>query len=524
MKLAERLLCVALCGALLSGCAHEHASDESHPHESSSADEQAEGGHGHAPGAIVVTAWTERTELFMEYPALVAGESAEFLAHLTDLRDFSPVTRGRLVCTFRKTDGTKVTATAEEPARPGIFVPQVVLAKPGVYEMELRLEGSQIGDLHRVADVLVHPSTADVPHPEEEDAEGISFLKEQQWKTPFRTEMAATRSLAASVEALGEIMPKAQSHAEVPAQVEGVMSADQNADMPSIGTWVTQGQVLAVISPPAETESMLLRIRNEYLLAEAEYNRAQRLFDRQAVPEKRLEQARLQYQTRKASYDHIARQVDFSADGADGEVTAPHFHIEAPIAGFVEDIHFHLGQSVNAGQKLFTVTNPDRVWLKARVPLTVFPRIDEVRGATFTVEGQDRVFRVSQLDGRLISVSDAVDQVTRTVPIIFEVDNPDRLLKINLFAEVAVHTGEPLDALAVPSEAVIDNNGTPVVYVQVEGESFEERSVQTGIVDGAYTQIERGLEPGEHVVVEGGYQVRLASLSTSVPAGHGHAH
>jgi multidrug efflux pump subunit AcrA (membrane-fusion protein) len=117
-----------------------------------------------------------------------------------------------------------------------------------------------------------------------------------------------------------------------------------------------------------------------------------------------------------------------------------------------------------------------------------------------------------------------VDPITRTVPVLFEVDNPKRQLKINLFAEVALYTGDAVDGLAVPSEALIDSDGTPVLYVQVEGEAFVERSVQTGIVDGGYTQITSGLEAGEHVVVVGAYQVRLASLSTSVPTGHGHAH
>ena len=532
MTQIKRLLSAALCGALFVACVddhgHGHASDGSHVEEVAQVNEpengHAEGAHGHAPGAIAVTLWTEQTELFMEYPALVIGEEAEFLAHLTDLRDFSPVTQGKLVCTFQQAGGTEVRVTAEQPSRPGIFIPVVVFSEPGIYDMVLRLEGPQVEDLIRVTDVQVYASAAEVPHEEDEEEASVSFLKEQQWKTPFRTETANIRSLSASVQTLGEILPKAQAHAEVPAPVEGVMLADQNTGMPSVGTWVKKGQVLAVISPPAETESMLMRIRNDFLLAEAEYNRVQRLFEHQAIPEKRLEETRLHYQMRKASYDRIAQQVDFSTEDAEGDIPTLHFYIEAPINGFVEESHFHLGQSVRAGEKLFTLTNPDRVWLKAKVPLTVYPRIEQVRDASFTVEGYDGSFQVSQLNGRLISVGNAVDPTTRTVPVLFEVDNPNHLLKINLFAEVAIYTGVAVDGLAVPSEAIIDNDGTPVVYVQAEGEAFVERTVQTGIVDGEYTQITSGLEAGEQVVVIGAYQVRLASLSTSVPTGHGHGH
>ena len=521
MSFTKYLLCAGLC-ALALGCTDDHDHGEgAHGEEAAHAEEEAHG-HGHAPGAIAVTLWSERTELFMEYPPLVVGEEAEFLAHLTELRDFSPVTRGRLICTFQKADGTRVEVQSDQPTRPGIFIPKVTFREPGSYEMELRLEGPQVEDVLHVRTVIVYAAAEQVPHEEEAGGEEpISFLKEQQWKTAFSTAPARRHPLSASVQATGEILPRAQAHAEVPALVGGVIQADQNVDMPSIGTWVKKGQILAVISPPAETESTLMRIRNEYLLAQAEYQRTQRLFARQAIAEKRVEQARLYYQARKASYDRVAQQVDFSSDDSQPSL---HYHVEAPIDGYVEEIHVHLGQTVTSGEKLFTVTNPERVWLKAQVPLTQYAHIGRVRDATFSVEGLERAFRVSALGGRVISVGNTIDRNTRTVPVIFEVDNPDHLLKINLFADVRVHTGEVVETLAIPSTALLDDEGTPVVYVQAEGEAFFKRPVQTGIVDGDLTQILSGLAEGEWVVTEGAYQVRLASMSSSVPTGHGHAH
>ncbi len=64
----------------------------------------------------------------------------------------------------------------------------------------------------------------------------------------------------------------------------------------------------------------------------------------------------------------------------------------------------------------------------------------------------------------------------------------------------------------------------PVAYVHVEGESFAKRLLTTGITDKGFTQILSGISKGERVTTVGGYQVRLASLSTSVPSGHGHEH
>ena len=76
---------------------------------------------------------------------------------------------------------------------------------------------------------------------------------------------------------------------------------------------------------------------------------------------------------------------------------------------------------------------------------------------------------------------------------------------------------------AVPAAALIDDAGRPIVFVQREGETFERRAVTVGPRSGDLVQIIEGVKPGERVVTKGAYLVRLASLSTSVPA-HGHVH
>ena len=52
-------------------------------------------------GTVAVTRWTDATELFMEYPPLVAGETARFAVHLTDLKSFKPLTEGRVTVELR---------------------------------------------------------------------------------------------------------------------------------------------------------------------------------------------------------------------------------------------------------------------------------------------------------------------------------------------------------------------------------------------------------------------------------------
>src|SRR5919106_3106996 len=84
------------------------------------------GGDAAAPEAelptLDVTSWTDKTELFMEYPPLVAGQEALFAVHLTRLSDFSAMTAGRPRLEFTpESGGTPAVLQGQEPSRPGVF-------------------------------------------------------------------------------------------------------------------------------------------------------------------------------------------------------------------------------------------------------------------------------------------------------------------------------------------------------------------------------------------------------------------
>ena len=81
-----------------------------------------------------------------------------------------------------------------------------------------------------------------------------------------------------------------------------------------------------------------------------------------------------------------------------------------------------------------------------------------------------------------------------------------------------------LHQVAVPDAAIREEDGLHVAYVEVGGESFERRVLDRGPGDGSWTIVRRGLAAGERVVIEGAYQVRLASLGEVTPADHGHLH
>jgi len=124
---------------------------------------------------------------------------------------------------------------------------------------------------------------------------------------------------------------------------------------------------------------------------------------------------------------------------------------------------------------------------------------------------------------RTVSLGSIIDSVSRTLPVIYEVANPEGTYKVGMTAQVAVGTGQPVEGVVIPAAAVLDEDGRPIAYVQTDGERFEKRELTISGTGGDRVLVGSGIKAGDRVVTGSAYQVRLASLSTSVPA-HGHEH
>jgi multidrug efflux pump subunit AcrA (membrane-fusion protein) len=173
---------------------------------------------------------------------------------------------------------------------------------------------------------------------------------------------------------------------------------------------------------------------------------------------------------------------------------------------------------------MFHIVDTERLWLEVSVAEADLGRLRNPRRAWFSIEGFPHSFAIDPATGgELVAFGTLVDPVRRTVPLVFELPNPDGALRVGMFADVRVATGEQAEDAAVPIAAVVEEAGQDVVYVMRGGESFERRVVRLGIRDGDYVQVIEGVAPGERVVTRGAYLVRLAGASPAA-AGHGHAH
>ncbi|MDT8369948.1 MAG: efflux RND transporter periplasmic adaptor subunit [Longimicrobiales bacterium] len=460
--------------------------------------------------SVVVTQWNDSTELFLEYPHLVAGEATgNWAIHLTDLEDFKPIRSGRLTVRFVSGEAVRQTFTIEEVARDGIFLLDPVIDAPGTYRVELDLESPQVTSRHTLSRVTVFADEAEAPRAGDEEGGGIAFLKEQQWQIPFEVVPAREDAVARTVTAPGEIVVPDGALVEVSAPVDGIAEAASNRGAPSVGQRVRAGDLLVLLSPTAQADGFA-EIRSRLERLEREVARTERLHAVGAVAERRLEEARHDLEVTRAQAD---------AMGMSGEGGEYRLRLTAPMTGVVAARSFVPGGRVEAGASLFTLVDPTTAWLRLRIPASVASSLPESVRATFTIEGSDHLHETAGL----ISVGRVIDPRTRTVPATFEVTAPGDRFTFGQLARAAVAVGGVESGVVIPNRAIVDDNGTPVAYVQLGGESFERRILTLGAGDGRRTHVVAGIRPGERVVTTGAYQVRLASMSGGEFAG-GHAH
>ena len=86
-----------------------------------------------------------------------------------------------------------------------------------------------------------------------------------------------------------------------------------------------------------------------------------------------------------------------------------------------------------------------------------------------------------------------------------------------MFADLLVETNRRQTALAVPKDAVVDEGGEVVVYLQRGGETFERRRVEVGIRDANQVEIRNGLAAGDRVATKGAYTIRLSTCPARSP-------
>jgi cobalt-zinc-cadmium efflux system membrane fusion protein len=254
-------------------------------------------------------------------------------------------------------------------------------------------------------------------------------------------------------------------------------------------------------------------------LAEKTHAMTQDLFDHQAASRIALQQAENDLAKTKTA---IARAGEaLSVIGLDprkaGEAGALRALIPvfSPAAGTVIDRMVTVGQFVPADSTpLLTIADLSSVW----VLVDVFERDIHLIRVGQTVQVTAVAYPERRFTALVQRIDDKVNAESRTLKVRLLVDNPEMLLKPEMFISASVEIGGGT-SLSAPARAVFTEAGKSYVYVQTGPRTFERRAVNAAPRGAGRLHILSGLRPGDKVVTEGTLLVNQRQLQQQAPQG-----
>jgi membrane fusion protein (multidrug efflux system) len=296
------------------------------------------------------------------------------------------------------------------------------------------------------------------------------------------------------------------SRADILATYEATTTIASDADAPVVakvggevvsllveeGDLVSQGQVLAELDGE--------RLRLEMLSAKAnldqvqsEYERYTDLAARGLVSEAMFESLKYDLEALEAAYELARLNFDYSK-------------IRAPIEGVVSSREIKLGQSIDASDVLFRITDTSELLAYLQIPQAELGKFAAGQFATLTVDAMPETTFAATIE----RISPTIDMRNGTFRATAFIDNGSGELAPGMFARFSIAYERHIDALVIPREAIVEEDDQASVYVVANGAVIR-RTIEVGIESDNFVEVVDGLAGDEEIVVTGQSSLRDGS-------------
>ena len=284
------------------------------------------------------------------------------------------------------------------------------------------------------------------------------------------------------------------------------------------GSQVTAGAPLLYVSSPdlANAISTYRKARNREVLARRVLDRAKDMLAHGAIADKDLDTAEADFNDAGTDVQNSLQALKIfgitsqEIDQAErqGVPISPELAVRAPISGIVVQKLILPGQFIQAGTTVcFMLSDVSTVWTQGHIFDRDLPSIHV--GDTVS---EHNVSIHRDFHGVVSYIGALVDPTTRTTPVRIVTQNPEGLLKKDMFVEADIHTRTHKNVLAVPISAVLhDSQNEPFVYVEVEPGKFAQRQIIAGAQQNDAVEVLGGLKPSERVVSQGSVFLQFSS-------------
>lgn len=270
------------------------------------------------------------------------------------------------------------------------------------------------------------------------------------------------------------------------------------------GERVKKGQLLARLDTAdlgarlREKQSNLDSARSALNLAAINREKAITLTQRGVKSQTALDEAENAWRNARANVAALEQQLTMARKGVNDAA------IYAPIDGLVAERYVNPGERVAVDAKLFVIADLDTIEVEALVPARDMPQLRVGQKIVLRVEGfGDRIF-----DGHIERINPTAQSGSRSIPVYILLKNPDHVLRGGMFGSGEAVLAEAAGVVAIPAEALRQEDGARVVYVLKDGK-LQRRRVQValdGTADGRIG-IAEGVAEGETVVATPGLRL-----------------
>jgi HlyD family secretion protein len=312
-----------------------------------------------------------------------------------------------------------------------------------------------------------------------------------------------TRSFDSTVTTTGTVRLRSGAEVRVGSQVSGIV---RRLNV-TVGSRIQKGEVIAEIDP-RPLESRVEQMRAQIAMDQVAFEKAQRdqsrgrqLSAAGVLPQQQMED--LDWQAKAA----LARLDKSRSDLAATEVDLSYAVIRSPISGTVASVSTQEGETVAASfaaPTFVTIIEDNALELVAMVDETDIANVRPGEEVRFTVEAspsEEMRAIVQRIDPVATIISGVVNY-----PVTASIRNGRSLLKPDMTANISIKT-EERRALVVPNAAVQRDGEERFVYVQ-EGKQQVKRRVVCGTTNSGFTEIKKGLEPGDRVRVKAAVETK----------------
>ncbi|OGF58628.1 MAG: hypothetical protein A2Y62_04125 [Candidatus Fischerbacteria bacterium RBG_13_37_8] len=329
------------------------------------------------------------------------------------------------------------------------------------------------------------------------------------------------------IEAMGEVQPDPGKIIAIRSKITGVIGSMKT----DIGARVKPGDILLSMDSNEfrELHQEFFQLSGLLKLAEKNYEREERLFQKKLTTEKDYLEAKSGMEKTMIELDTIRRKLQLMGMNIaevgelpkHSELTEPCLlPVRSPIAGTVIERKSTPGALVEANEELMTIADLSTLWIW----INVYEKDLRILQAAYNKSGVKAELSVESYPHRIFNgtvdyIADTMDEHTRTIKARIILNNSEGILKIGMFVQCRLSVLDDRSVLMVPGEAMLKDGDTYFVFKQVGEGLFFKQEVVAGEVYANGIEVKSGLKEDEVIVVRGAFTLKSDVLREKMGAG-----